>query len=90
VFYEEYFEHLAQKHLNFSFGVALSSPLPEDEWTGPVGFIHEVVLRDYLSRHSNPGSVEYYLCGPPLMIKACLKMLADLSVPAGNISYDEF
>jgi Na+-transporting NADH:ubiquinone oxidoreductase subunit F len=90
VFYEDYFQHLAQGHRNFTFGLALSSPLPEDNWTGPIGFIHEVVLREYLNRHANPGSVEYYLCGPPLMIKACLKMLADLGVPAGNISYDEF
>jgi Na+-transporting NADH:ubiquinone oxidoreductase subunit F len=64
--------------------------LPEDNWTGHIGFIHEVVLEQYLSRHANPQSVEYYLCGPPMMIKACLKMLADLGVPASKISYDEF
>jgi MocE subfamily Rieske [2Fe-2S] domain protein len=90
IFYERYFQGLAKLHRNFAFGLALSSPLPEDNWTGHIGFIHEVVLEQYLSRHANPENVEYYLCGPPMMIKACLKMLADLGVPAGNISYDEF
>jgi Na+-transporting NADH:ubiquinone oxidoreductase subunit F len=90
IFYEDYFENLANEHRNFTFNLALSSPLPEDNWTGHLGFIHEVVLENYLSRHANPRVAEYYLCGPPMMIKACTKMLADLGVPASQISYDEF
>ena len=90
IFYEDYFRDLAVGHHNFSFHLALSSPLPEDNWTGRVGFIHEVVLNDYLSSHANPGGVEYYLCGPPMMIKACTRALAELGVPESQISYDEF
>jgi Na+-transporting NADH:ubiquinone oxidoreductase subunit F len=90
IYYQEYFQNLANLHPNFVFHLALSSPLHEDNWAGHYGFIHEVVLQQYLGLHANPEGVEYYLCGPPLMIKACLKMLADLDVPAGRISYDEF
>jgi Na+-transporting NADH:ubiquinone oxidoreductase subunit F len=90
IYYQDYFQNLADLHPNFAFQLALSSPLPEDNWAGHCGFIHEVVLQQYLSPHANPEGVEYYLCGPPLMIKACLKMLADLDVPASRISYDEF
>jgi MocE subfamily Rieske [2Fe-2S] domain protein len=90
IFYEDYFGRLAQEHPNLAFHLALSAPLPEDQWTGHVGFIHEVVLEKYLRDHANPKAVEYYLCGPPMMIKACTKMLAELGVPASHISYDEF
>src|SRR5436190_20738180 len=90
IFYEDYFRQLAERHHNFAFHLALSSPLPEDEWTGHVGFIHEVVLNEYLNRHPNPAAVEYYLCGPPMMVKACNRMLAELGVPANHIAYDEF
>ena len=90
IFYEDYFRDLAAGHHNFSFHLALSSPLPEDNWTGRVGFIHEVVLNDYLNSHANPAGVEYYLCGPPMMIKACTSVLAELGVPESQISYDEF
>jgi MocE subfamily Rieske [2Fe-2S] domain protein len=90
IFYEDYFQSLADAHGNFSFHLALSSPLAEDGWTGSVGFIHEVVLAEYLKNHANPAGVEYYLCGPPMMIKACTRMLADLHVPVTQISYDEF
>ena len=90
IFYQDYFASLAAAHPNFGFHLALSNPLPEDAWTGPAGFIHEVVLEKYLRAHSNPKSVEYYLCGPPMMIKACTKMLAELGVPAHQIAYDEF
>jgi Na+-transporting NADH:ubiquinone oxidoreductase subunit F len=90
IFYEEYFRNLANVHRNFAFNLALSAPLTEDNWTGHLGFIHEVALEKYLSRHANPKAVEYYLCGPPMMIKACLKMLTDLDVPSSRISYDEF
>jgi Na+-transporting NADH:ubiquinone oxidoreductase subunit F len=90
IFYEDYFRSLEEKHPNFTFHVALSSPLDEDEWAGHVGFIHEAVREQYLSEHANPESVEYYLCGPPMMIKACNRMLESLGVPAKQIAFDEF
>jgi Na(+)-translocating NADH:ubiquinone oxidoreductase F subunit len=90
IFYEEYFQELAKAHLNFSFQLALSSPLPEDNWQSHTGFIHEVVLNNYLRLHAHPEAVEYYLCGPPMMIKACTKMLEAIGVPARQIAYDEF
>jgi len=90
IFYEGYFQDLAKRHPNFAFHLALSSPLPEDDWTGYQGFIHEVVLEGYLSGHANPRAAEYYLCGPPMMIKACTRVLADLGVPSDLIAYDEF
>jgi Na+-transporting NADH:ubiquinone oxidoreductase subunit NqrF len=90
LFYQDYFSNLAARHPNFRFHAALSTPLPEDDWTGLTGFIHEVVMEHHLSKHENPRAVEFYLCGPPLMIKACRKMLDDLGVPAEHIACDEF
>lgn len=90
IFYDDFFERLAGEHATFSFHLALSSPLPEDNWQGPVGFIHEVVLDHYLESHPDPKAVEFYLCGPPMMIKACTKMLAGLGVPEERIAFDEF
>jgi MocE subfamily Rieske [2Fe-2S] domain protein len=90
IFYDDYFQELAQRHPNFAFHVALSAPLPEDNWTGHLGFIHEVVRGKFLREHANPKAAEYYLCGPPLMIKACNRMLAELGVPSSHIAYDEF
>ena len=90
IFYEDFFNDLKARHANFSFNLALSSPLPEDQWQSHHGFIHEVVLEHYLSKHPNPKAVEFYLCGPPMMIKACTKILAELGVPASHIAYDEF
>jgi Na+-transporting NADH:ubiquinone oxidoreductase subunit F len=90
IFYEDYFKALANAHRNFAFHLALSSPLPEDNWTGHSGFIHEVVQQEYLSQHANPNSIEYYLCGPPMMIKACARMLTGIGVSPHQIAYDEF
>ncbi|MFP5205781.1 MAG: NADH:ubiquinone reductase (Na(+)-transporting) subunit F [Acidobacteriota bacterium] len=90
IFYEDYFRQLEARHPNFSFHLALSSPLAEDRWTGATGFIHEVVLEQHLRHHPNPGAAEYYLCGPPMMVKACKRMLANLGVADGQIAYDEF
>ncbi len=90
IFYEDYFRSLEAAHPNFHFHLALSSPLPEDNWTGHTGFIHEVVLEKYLRAHANPEAIEYYLCGPPMMIKACNRMLASLGVAGHQIAYDEF
>jgi len=90
IFYQEYFSDLAAQHPNFQFHLALSAPLPEDEWTGHTGFIHEVMLENHLASHEHPESIEFYLCGPPMMIKACTKMLAGLGVKDEQIAFDEF
>jgi MocE subfamily Rieske [2Fe-2S] domain protein len=90
IFYNDYFSALARAHPNFSFHLALSAPQPEDAWTGLQGFVHEVVLEHYLRSHPNPRAVEYYLCGPPMMIKACTRMLAELGVTPAQIAFDEF
>ncbi len=90
IFYQDYFEDLARRHPNFHFHLALSAPQTEDNWTAHTGFIHEVVLRAYLGSHDNPKAVEYYLCGPPMMIKACTQMLTGLGVHPSQIAYDEF
>jgi Na+-transporting NADH:ubiquinone oxidoreductase subunit F len=81
---------LAKAHRNFTFHLALSSPLPEDNWNGHTGFIHEVILENYLCNLPDPSVPEYYLCGPPAMIKACTKMLGEIGVSVGRIAYDEF
>lgn len=90
LFYTEDFTNIEKEFDNFSYHIALSEPLPEDNWTGPVGFIHQVVLENYLKNHPEPEEVEYYLCGPPLMLSAVMKMLDDLGVPPGNIAFDDF
>jgi Na+-transporting NADH:ubiquinone oxidoreductase subunit F len=90
MFYTDHFEKIEKEFSNFSFHVALSEPQPEDEWTGPTGFIHAVVLEQYLDKHPDPSEIEYYLCGPPLMIAAVQKMLYDLGVEKEMIAFDEF
>lgn len=90
VFYKEQFEEIEKKFPNFRFTLALSEPKPEDNWTGPKGFIHQVIYDNYLSKHEQPEEVDYYLCGPPLMNSAVQKMLYDLGVPDENILYDDF
>jgi Na+-transporting NADH:ubiquinone oxidoreductase subunit F len=89
-FYVEEFDQLAAEHENFSWHLALSEPLPEDEWTGPVGFIHEVLYDSYLKEHPAPEDCEYYLCGPPLMIAAVTHLLEDLGVEKDNVLFDDF
>lgn len=90
VFYKEQFEEIEKKFPNFRFTLALSEPKAEDNWTGPKGFIHQVIYDNYLSKHEQPEEVDYYLCGPPLMNSAVQKMLYDLGVPDENILYDDF
>ncbi|MBL4576112.1 MAG: NADH:ubiquinone reductase (Na(+)-transporting) subunit F [Opitutaceae bacterium] len=90
MFYTDHFEKIEKEFPNFSFHVALSEPQPEDNWTGPTGFIHSVVLEKYLDKHPDPSEVEYYLCGPPMMIQAVQKMLYDLGVEKEMIAFDEF
>jgi Na+-transporting NADH:ubiquinone oxidoreductase subunit F len=88
-FYLDDFDGLAT-HENFDWHLALSEPLPEDDWTGDTGFIHQVVLDKYLAAHSAPEDIEYYLCGPPMMLKACMGMLDSLGVEPENILFDDF
>jgi Na+-transporting NADH:ubiquinone oxidoreductase subunit F len=90
LFYTEDFREIEKEYPNFEYHIALSEPLPEDNWTGPVGFIHQVVLENYLKNHPEPEEIEYYLCGPPLMLSAVQKMLGDLGVPEENIAFDDF
>jgi Na+-transporting NADH:ubiquinone oxidoreductase subunit F len=89
-FYQEDFDSIARENPNFEWHLALSEPKPEDNWTGYTGFIHDVLFREYLSKHPAPEDVEYYLCGPPMMLKACMKMLEDLGVEPENIAFDDF
>ncbi|MEX0818312.1 MAG: NADH:ubiquinone reductase (Na(+)-transporting) subunit F [Pirellulaceae bacterium] len=90
LFYVEQFREIAEAHPNFSFHVALSEPLPDDHWTGNKGFIHQVLYDNYLAEHPAPEDIEYYICGPPLMLQACQKLLEDLGVEADNIAFDDF
>ena len=89
-FYQDEFDELAAKHPNFTWHLALSEPLPEDNWTGMTGFIHQVVYDNYLKDHPAPEDIEYYLCGPPLMLSACRNMFEDLGVEEENVLYDDF
>jgi Na+-transporting NADH:ubiquinone oxidoreductase subunit F len=90
LFYLDDFERIEKNNPNFKFNVALSEPKPEDNWTGYTGFIHQVILDNYLSKHIEPEEIEYYLCGPPQMNDAVQKMLDNLGVPAENIAFDDF
>lgn len=89
-FYADEFDQLARDNKNFSWHLALSEPLPEDNWTGYTGFIHTVVYQNYLKDHPAPEDIEYYLCGPPMMNQACINMLTDLGVERENIMLDDF
>ncbi len=89
-FYIEDFDSIQRDFPNFKWHLALSEPLPEDNWTGHTGFIHQVVLEQYLKDHPAPEDIEYYLCGPPAMLAACMKMLTDLGVERENIMFDDF
>jgi Na+-transporting NADH:ubiquinone oxidoreductase subunit F len=90
VFYKEEFDAIAAEFPNFEWHLALSEPLPEDNWTGPTGFIHQVILNNYLTKHNEPEDIEYYLCGPPMMNDAVNKMLYNLGVPDEMIAFDDF
>ncbi|MFT5126488.1 MAG: Na+-transporting NADH:ubiquinone oxidoreductase subunit F [Rhodothermales bacterium] len=90
MFYEDQFRAIEQEFPNFSFNIALSEPQPEDNWTGATGFIHNAVLEHYLKDHEAPEDIEYYMCGPPMMLSACLKMLDDLGVEEDMIRFDDF
>lgn len=101
LFYVEHFRKIEKEFPNFKFYVVLSEPLPEDNWKvkkslddpegdGFVGFVHQALIDNYLSKHPEPEEVEYYFCGPPMMNAAVLKMLDDFGVPKENISFDDF
>jgi Na+-transporting NADH:ubiquinone oxidoreductase subunit F len=90
LFYADEFDALAARHDNFRWTVALSDPAPTDNWYGATGFIHDVVFERYLKDHPAPEDCEYYLCGPPLMIKAVLAMLDQAGVDDDSIFNDDF
>lgn len=90
LFYTDEFRAIEKDFPNFKYNIALSEPLPEDNWEGHRGFIHQVALDNYLSTHPEPEEIEYYFCGPPMMNEAVIKMLDDLGVPDENISFDDF
>ncbi|MDD9947144.1 MAG: NADH:ubiquinone reductase (Na(+)-transporting) subunit F [Myxococcales bacterium] len=89
-FYMEDFDAIQSENDNFKWHLALSDPLPEDNWTGLTGFIHQVLYDNYLKEHEAPEDCEYYICGPPMMLDACRKMLEDLGVEPENVLYDDF
>ena len=100
LFYTEHFRKIEQEFPNFKYHIALSEPLPEDNWQvkdgldgegdGFVGFVHQVLIDNYLSKHDEPEDIEFYFCGPPMMNKAVVKMCEDFGVPDENVSFDDF
>ncbi len=100
LFYLKDFRDIEAKFPNFKFHVALSEPLPEDNWNekksleddgdGFVGFVHNVVIEHHLKNHEAPEDIEFYFCGPPLMNQAVLKMVDDWGVPPENVAFDDF
>ena len=90
MFYHDDFIKLEKENPNFKYIVGLSEPMSEDNWEGPTGFIHNIALDSYLNDHEDPSEIEYYMCGPPMMIDACDKMLYDLGVERDMIAYDSF
>jgi Na+-transporting NADH:ubiquinone oxidoreductase subunit F len=90
MFYTEDFDQLAAENDNFKWHVALSDPLPEDNWEGYTGFIHNVLYENYLKDHPAPEDCEFYMCGPPMMNAAVINMLEDLGVEPENIFLDDF
>lgn len=89
-FYMDEYDKLEEENENFTWHLALSDPLPEDNWEGYTGFIHNVLYENYLKDHPAPEDCEYYMCGPPMMNAAVIKMLEDLGVEPENILLDDF
>ena len=101
LFYVDHFRKIEKEFPNFQFNIGLSEPLPEDKWSvkktlndkdsdGYIGFIHQCLFDNYLKNHPSPEDVEYYLCGPPLMNAAVMKMLDDMGIPKDNVRFDDF
>ena len=88
--YQDEFDALIQRHDNFEWHPVLSEPRPDGGWTGYTGFVHKVVLQEYLEDHPEPEALEYYLCGPPVMSAAVIDMLDELGVERDNIFFDDF
>ncbi|MBT8149937.1 MAG: NADH:ubiquinone reductase (Na(+)-transporting) subunit F [Gammaproteobacteria bacterium] len=89
-FYGDEYDKLQSENPNFEWHLALSDPLPEDNWDGYTGFIHQVLFDNYLKDHPAPEDCEYYMCGPPMMNSAVVSMLLDLGVEPENILLDDF
>ena len=90
MFYDDDFKKIQDKFPNFKYHVALSDPQDGDDWTGYTGFIHQVLLDNYLDKHDDPTEIEYYMCGPPMMVEAAENMLYDLGVDSEMIAFDKF
>jgi Na+-transporting NADH:ubiquinone oxidoreductase subunit F len=101
LFYIDHFKDLEKDFPNFKFYMVLSEPLPEDNWKikkdlndaagdGFVGFVHQSLIDNYLSKHETPEDIEFYFCGPPMMNAAVLKMVDDFGVPEENVAFDDF
>ena len=90
IFYEDEFREIEKKFPNFSFNIALSEPLPEDNWKGMTGFIHQMLYDEYLGKLEEPEEIEYYMCGPPMMNDAVQSMLYNLGVPDEMVDFDDF
>jgi len=90
IFYEDHFRAIEKEFPNFTFNIALSEPLEEDKWEGPVGFIHQVLYDNYLRYHEEPEEIEYYMCGPPQMNSAVTNLLYNMGVPDEMIDFDDF
>ena len=90
LFYIDEFRAIEKEYPNFTFNLALSEPLPEDNWTGYTGFIHQVVIDNYLKDHPSPEDIEYYFCGPPMMNQCVMKMCEDFGVEPENVAFDDF
>ena len=90
MFYDDEFLNLSKSYKNFTYNVALSEKLTDDHWEGYEGFIHQVLFDNYLNNHEDPTEIEYYMCGPPMMINAVKTMLYNLGVEDDMIAFDDF
>ena len=90
IFYQEEFAQLEQQHANMTFQIGLSDPVPQDNWQGLSGYIHEITMKNYLADHPDLTKVEFYLCGPPAMLKATRSMLKQLDIDESKIAFDDF
>ena len=90
MFYQDEYDMLQKENNNFTWQVALSDPMAQDNWDGYKGFIHNVLYENYLKDHPAPEDCEYYMCGPPMMNAAVIQMLKDLGVEDENILLDDF
>lgn len=90
IFYYDLFKDLEEKHENFKFYIALSEPIENEKWDGMTGFIHQALYDNYIKNHDAPEDIEYYLCGPPIMVESVIKMLINEGVEEDSIMFDAF